>query len=279
MRIFDTHAESTARAFERFVDIVGGIVVATTTSTMLVDHDPLFKAEVNGVLDGQVAQNVFINMDYLILFKNHRSGQHCLVGQVEGVALNRQLPVPETLRLHQQRDAILYLRHLLVRLEPAHGEAVTHTRACPDLLRYAIDAAEFWRQMDVLISMLYDNERLFEVSHILLVHVVHVLGYAGLLAVVVKLLLRRIGLKVYPINDVGALVAPICDDRRAYNLSVDPVHKVGIVACLAPQLVDLVEAGNRRHEAGQCVDANCEASLGHEYRGLVATEHLKLHRG
>ena len=66
--------------------------------------------------------------------------------------------------------------------------------------------------------MLDYNERLVVVSDRLVILLVHVLRDRYLLTVVLELLLYRVCLKVYAVDDIGALVAPVGDDRGANDL-------------------------------------------------------------
>ena len=55
VRLFDGHAKLATGSLESIEDVVRGVVVATATATVLVDHDPLLMAKVNDILDREVA--------------------------------------------------------------------------------------------------------------------------------------------------------------------------------------------------------------------------------
>ncbi len=96
-------------------------------------------------------------MNHLILFEDLRGGQNSLISQFNGVAWERDVPVFEDLLLHKQSHAIVDLPHLLRRVDPADGKAVTHGWAGSDWLWDTIDAAEFRWQMDQTVTM-FDND-------------------------------------------------------------------------------------------------------------------------
>ena len=66
--------------------------------------------------------------------------------------------------------------------------------------------------------MLDHNERLVVVSDRLIVLLVHILRDGYLYTVVLELLLNRVRLKVHAVDDVSALMTPVCDDRGANDL-------------------------------------------------------------
>jgi len=148
----------------------------------------------------------------LVLLENHRGSQHRLVGKIDGVAFDGHIPVSEALGLHQHRNALLHLGHFFVWLHAAHSKTVTHARASLNLIGNAVNTTEFRRQMDLVITMLDDNQRLVKVCDVLLVHVVHVLSHTGHGAIVLKLLFGRRRFEIHAINYVGALVAPISNN-------------------------------------------------------------------
>ena len=71
--LFDGNSESAACTLERFEDIVGGVIVAPTSSSVLVDHDPLLEAELHGLLNRQIAENILVDVDDLVLLQDHWS--------------------------------------------------------------------------------------------------------------------------------------------------------------------------------------------------------------
>ena len=180
---------------------------------MLVGHDPFISTEINRLLGRQIAQHSFIDVDDLVLLEDHRSVEHCLIGKVHGVALDRHFPVSKWLRLHEPRDAVLNLVHLFIWLQAGHSEAIAHARASSDLFRHTIDAAELGWQVNQAISVLHHNEWLMQISDLLLVHILKVLSDADLLPIVVKHLFHGVGGEVYILDDIGTHVTPVSDHR------------------------------------------------------------------
>ena len=180
---------------------------------MLVGHDPFISTEIDRLLGRQIAQHSFINVDDLILLEDHGSGEHCLIGKVHRVALDRHFPVSEWLRLHEPRDAVLNLVHLFMGLQTGHSEAIAHARASSDLFGHTIDAAELGTQVNQAISVLHHNEWLMQISDLLLVHILQVLSDADLLPIVVKHLFDGVSGEVYILDDVGTHVTPVSDHR------------------------------------------------------------------
>ena len=240
---------------------------------MLVGHDPFISTEIDRLLGRQIAQHSFIDVDDLVLLEDHGSGEHCLIGKVHGVALDRHFPVSEWLRLHEPRDAVLNLGHLFMGLQACHSETIAHARASSDLFRHTIDTAELGSQVNQAISVLHHNEGLVQISDLLLVHILKVLSDADLLPIVVENLFHGVGSEVYILNDVGTHVTPVSDHRRADNLGVHTVVELCLVARFALQLLNFVEAGDGGYEAREGIHTDVKASFSHKDRGLEATDH------
>lgn len=66
--------------------------------------------------------------------------------------------------------------------------------------------------------MLDHNERLVVVSDRLIILRLHVLCDGYFFTVVLELLLNRVRLKVHAVDDVSALMTPVCDDGGANDL-------------------------------------------------------------
>lgn len=213
--LLNSNAELNAGLSQRFIDIVGSVVVAASIATLLlgalVAHDPLLVKEINTLLDGQSSQNILINVNHLIFFENLRRGKDSLVSEVDWVALNSDVPVFEHLLLHEKAHTVVDLSHLLLWIHSADGKAVAHARAGSDGLGDAIDSTEFRRQVDQTVSVLDDDQRLVEVCDCLVVDLRHVLSDTDLLLIIHELGLCGVGGEIYPADDVGPLVSPVSD--------------------------------------------------------------------
>ena len=103
------------------------------------------------------------------MLENLRLIEHSLISQVNGVALDSEIPVSEDLLIHKQSNETIDVAHLLLRINPTDGKAVTHSWTGSDTVRNTIDTAELRRQMDHVLTVLDDNKRLVVVRDILLI--------------------------------------------------------------------------------------------------------------
>jgi hypothetical protein len=62
--LFDLHSELLARLAEIVVDVVGHLEVRSLLA-VLVNHDPLLALKVHSLLNGQLSEDVLINVDDL----------------------------------------------------------------------------------------------------------------------------------------------------------------------------------------------------------------------
>ena len=205
-------------------------------------------AKVNSVLDGKSSEHSIINVDDLGLLEDLWCRQHNLVIHINRIALDWYIPVLQRLCLHKRGNAALHLGHFLVWRYPAKRQTVTHARTSANLLGNAIDTAELWRQVYLAVTMLYYEERLVDVCNRLFIDFLHVLSYWNLSTVVLKLFADWVDFEVNTIDDVGALVAPVCDNWGAFDVWLNSSQELSLRGCLAFDLVDLLEACDGWHE-------------------------------
>ena len=136
-----------------------------------------------------------------------------MVGHVDGVAVNGEIPVLEDWLPDQDLDQFVDVSHLLVRVDTADGEAVTHSWASSDTVRHSINTAVFRWKMDHVFTVFDDDQRLIQIFDLLVVDRLHVLGYADLLVVVDELLVYGISVIIDITDLIGTLVTPVSDDR------------------------------------------------------------------
>ena len=211
MGVFNCNTHATAALQKSFIDIISCVVVASATN--LVDHDPFFTTKVHGLLDWKSSHHILIDVDDLVLLEDLRLWQDCLVGHVNWVAIDGEVPVLEDWLPDQDLDQFVDVSHLLVRVDTADGEAVTHSWASSDTVRHSINTAVFWWKMDHVFTVFDDDQRLIQIFDLLVVDRLHVLGYTDLLVVVDELLVYGIGVVVDITDLIGTLVTPVSDDR------------------------------------------------------------------
>ena len=136
-----------------------------------------------------------------------------MVGHVNWVAVNGEIPVLEDWLPDQDLDQFVDVSHLLVRVDTADGEAVTHSWASSDTVRHSINTAVFRWKMDHVFTVFDDDQRLIQIFDLLVVDRLHVLGYTDLLVVVDELLVYGISVIVDITDLIGTLVTPVSDDR------------------------------------------------------------------
>ena len=136
-----------------------------------------------------------------------------MVGHIDGVAVNGEIPVLEDWLPDQDLDQFVDVSHLLVRVDTADGEAVTHSWASSDTVRHSINTAVFRWKMDHVFTVFDDDQRLIQIFDLLIVDRLHVLGDTDLLVVIDELLVYGIGVVVDITDLIGTLVTPVSDDR------------------------------------------------------------------
>ena len=214
MGIFNCNTHGTAALHKSFIDIVSCVIIAPASATTdLIAHDPFFTAEVHSFLDGKTSHHILVDIDDLVLLKDLGFWQDCLIVHINRIAAYGEVPVLEHWLSDQYLDELVDVSHLLVWIDTADSEAVTHTRASSDAVRYAINTAEFRWKMDHVFAVFDDDQRLIHVCNVLVVDHLHVLGHTYLLVVVDELLVYRISVVVDITDLVGAFVTPISNYR------------------------------------------------------------------
>ena len=179
-------------------------------------------------------------MDHLVLFKDLGLGKHHLIGELDRRRVNGHFKVFEDLLLHQSLHHLHNLAHLCFRGGSADGKGIAHTRAGTDRVRDAIDSAEFGWQVDELVSVLHNDERLVEVLDLFTVDIVKVLGDRLLLSIVDEFFGDGVALEVDVRDHVDALVSPVSDHTGPDDFKLDELLELAIVPGVLPQLLDLV---------------------------------------
>jgi hypothetical protein len=218
--------------------------ITSCSSRLLVTNDPPFVDELDRLLDFEAPQNILIDVDNLILLKNQRLGKDRLLAHLDGSRVDRDVPVTEDLLVHQETDDILDFLHLLVGADAADSQTVTHGWARSDRIGDAVDSTELRRKVDVLVSVLHHDERLLEVGDGLIVHDFHVLSHRDLFVVVNELFRHWVGVPVDSRDPVSALVAPISDDARVYDLKLNQFFELAVVSGVSFKVIDFVETSN-----------------------------------
>ena len=136
-----------------------------------------------------------------------------MICHVNWVAIDGEVPVLEDWLPDQDLDQFVDVSHLLVRVDTADGEAVTHSWASSDTVRHSINTAVFRWKMDHVFTVFDDDQRLIQIFDLLIVDRLHVLGDTDLLVVIDELLVYGIGVVVDITDLIGTLVTPVSDDR------------------------------------------------------------------
>ena len=136
-----------------------------------------------------------------------------MILHINGVATDGEVPVLEDRLPDQNLDEFVDVSHLLVRVDTANGEAVTHSWASSDTVRHSINTAVFGWKMDHVFAVFDDDQRLIQIFDLLVVDRLHVLGHTDLLVVVDELLVYGIRVVVDITDLIGTLVTPVSDYR------------------------------------------------------------------
>ena len=75
--------------------------VTSSSSGLLVADDPLFVSELDWLLDFEAPQDILVNVNHLVLLKNHRLGKDGLLVHLDGGRADGNVPVTEDLLPHQ----------------------------------------------------------------------------------------------------------------------------------------------------------------------------------
>ena len=123
--LFDLDLELSRCLDQIVVDLVSdGEVVPPLT--LLVDHDPLVVLEVDGILDGQLPQNVLVAVDDLVVLEDLRSTEDVRL-HLDGHLLDAEVPVLDRLLVEEDVAHLLDLIHLLLGSDPRLSKSVSHS--------------------------------------------------------------------------------------------------------------------------------------------------------
>ena len=183
-------------------------------------------------------------MDHLVLLENLRFWQDCLVPQIDGIAFNSEIPIAEDLLVHKKTDKSVDVTHLLLWVDTADGEAVSHAWTSPDAVRNTIDTAKLRWQVDHIVTVLDYNQWLSVVRDPFFVGIGHILGDADLFVVINELFVYWVSFKVNVRDLVSALVTPISNHAGSNDLLSDKLLVLSIILGLSLELPDLIKTGN-----------------------------------
>ena len=147
--------------------------------------------------------------------------------------------------VHKKTDKSVNVAHLLLRVDTAYSEAVSHAWASPDAIRNTVDTAKLRWQVDHVVTVLDYDQWLIVVRDPLFIDIGHILRDANLLVVVNELFVNRIGCKINVCDLVSAFVTPICNYAGSNDLISDELLPLSIIFGLPLELIDLVKARNR----------------------------------
>ena len=269
LRLLNLHAKLPAGHLESLEDLVGRVVLPGT-----VDEDPLFLLQVNRVLHRKPPERLLVTVDDLVLLPDLGLAEH-VRPQLDRIHLKLQTPVSDTLLLEQVSAHLLDLLDLLLRSNPGLGQSVTHATSFSDLVRDAVDQAELRREVEVAILVLDEEEGLLGVGHVHVVTSSEVLSHASLLALVLERHGERIRGELNVGDDVGALVAPVGDDRVTGERGLDQGFPVVLTFGAPLHLVDLGETRFGAHELEDAVDAQHGSELALDRGRLEPAPHLQ----
>lgn len=213
----------------------------------------------------------------MILLENLWFWQNRLIPKIDRIALDRKVPITEDLLAHEKAYQTIDVTHFLLGIDATDSEAITHAGAGANAIWHTVNATELRWQVDHAITVLDDDQRLSMVCYVFTINVLHVLGHTNLIFIIYELFVRGIRIEVDVCNLVGSLITPVSDDARADDLLLNELLEFFVIPGVFLKLVDLVKAGDGRHEAEECVNSYCDTSFTHENRCFVAFENLKSH--
>ena len=94
--------------------------------------------------------------------------------------------------------------------------------------------------MNHLLTVLHDDQGLVMVSDVHVVGIRHVLGDADVFIVVLEFLFRWIRCKIDIGDLVDALISPISDNTRSFDLLLNELFEVIVIFRLSSERVNLV---------------------------------------
>lgn len=132
-------------------------------------------AKIDSFLDWQTSHHIFVDVNDLVLLENLWLRQNCLVSKIDRGAIDRKIPVTEDLLAHEEIDQAINVAHFLLRVNATNCKTITHAWAGSDTIRHAIDATELRWQVNHVLTVLDNDQRLFVVRDDLSIDVFHVL--------------------------------------------------------------------------------------------------------
>ena len=189
--------------------------------------------------------------------------------------LDLQTPVLHGVLLGKRVDHLLDLIDLLLWRNAGHSQGISHASTFADGIRDTIEQAELRGQVVLLLAVLDQEARLVEVSDSLAVGALEILGDGHLPVVPGERGVRRSLLEVDVFNVVGALVAPVRDDRTSTELYPGQLLELVISLRVPLDVPDAVQTSRRRHELEDVVDGEGAPKLRLEGRSLEARPHLQ----
>lgn len=94
--------------------------------------------------------------------------------------------------------------------------------------------------MNHLLTVLHDDQGLVMVSDVHVVGIRHVLGDADVFIIVLEFLFRWIRCKIDIGDLVDALISPISDNTRSFDLLLNELFEVIVIFRLSSERVNLV---------------------------------------
>lgn len=224
MRFSNTEVELTRAFHKAFVNVVRSVVIATAVRVSFwshVGHNPLLMPQIDRLLNWEAPHDILIDVDHLVLLENLGFWQDRLISQIDWIAVDGEVPIAEDLLVHEKADEAVDVAHLLLRVDAADGEAVSHAWTSSDAIRNTIDTAKLRRQVDHVVTVLDDDQRLIVVRDPFFIDVGHVLGDADLFVVINELFAHRSVVKVNVGDLISALVTPISNHAGSNDLLSD----------------------------------------------------------
>ena len=164
------------------------------------------------------------------------------------MGLNFETPVCDRLLAEQLSDHLLDFVHLLFWLDAGLGQSVAHFAGIAHGSRDTVSQTEFGRQVKDGASILDSEKRLIGMVDVQLVVVLEVGDHRDLFTLVVKSLTGRVLSPDDLVDVVGALVAPIGNDRATSELGLNSKLELRVLLILLLELDNAIEASFSGHE-------------------------------
>ena len=278
VRLFDFDLEQLARLSERAVNAISDLEVRALTMVrligVLVDHDPIFARQIDCLLDRQPLQRLLTALNYLARAEqlNRRSTEAEAI-QRDGHLLDLESPVLHGALTCELGHHSLDLVDLLLRGDAGHSEGITHASTLSDGIGNTVEEAELHGQVVMLLSHLDQEARLVSIGHRFLVDDLEVAGQLDWLVIPDELVGQRSNIEGDIVNAIGALVAPVSDDRFVSELHANDLVPLVVGMARLPKLVNAIQASLGRHELEDVVDGESHSELALKRRGLETRPH------